>query len=420
MAVSGGGAPAGAGEKRKRLILCFDGTWNAHEDQTNVARLYDAVADARCGCPHQQKFYDEGVGTDPWTRFRGGITGHGMEGNVQQGYSWLIRALAMPGWSPAARKMEADGEEFDIGPDIFLFGFSRGAYTARSLGGLINRCGVPRLDALGIKDKEGKLDPTPTIEQIREASLVKEAWELYRKDLGPQEARRLPEPKKFRHDHCRTVKIKFIGVWDTVGARGLPLIRSKFVPHARANYAFHDTGLGRVVENAYHAIAIDEHREDYDVTLWTKVHPGGNQQVEQRWFPGAHSNVGGGYEDDMLADRPLEWMTDMALGHGLEFIRDPRETALEKENCVAAKPENFKLTGEEYRWPVRDSYGEFMHGAYAALKRLTKGKLVQSGRHFRPMLVHGVNEVVDPTATLKVAGDTNYRPRNLALAGLAP
>lgn len=416
-----------AGQAQRRLILCFDGTWNGHENQTNVARLYDAIADYKCGCDHQQKYYDEGVGTTPKSKFRGGIFGTGMEENILEGYCWLIRELGRKDWAPQAERADADGQTFHVGPDIFLFGFSRGAYTARSLGGMINRCGVLRLDLLDLRDDKGEKIESPTLKQIRKAPRVQEAWDLYRKTFPHGDEVRLLQPvKDFRKAHSWTVTIKFIGVWDTVGARGLPMTRSGLTAiWNNRKYAFHDTALGRTVENAYHAMAIDEHREDYDIALWTAKHKKAQdgtieQKVEQRWFPGAHSNVGGGYEDDLLADAPLEWMSQRAIECGMQFIRNPAETDRHAKNCATVLPADFALTGDEHRWPVRDSFAEFGYGLYAAYKRAVNGVFVASGRHFRQVLVHGIEERVDVTATLKMSSDPNYRPRNLALAGLEP
>lgn len=427
-----GGGAAAVDDTQRRLILCFDGTWNGHEDQTNVARLYDAVADDKCNCKHQRKYYDQGVGTTPGAKVRGGLFGHGLEQNVQEGYCWLIRELASKPWRPSSRVTEADGQDFDVVPHIYLFGFSRGAYTARSLGGMINRCGILKLEQLDIRDAKGELVAAPDIDQIRKAPLVQQAWDLYRKRIPPGgEGRLQPEVEQFRRANAWTVKIKFIGVWDTVGALGLPALRSAVLPIDaitglwNERHAFHDTSLGRVVENACHAMAIDEHREDYALALWSAKHPATAnpevvQNVEQRWFPGAHSNVGGGYQDDLLPDPPLEWMTTMAISQGLQFIRNPTEQSRTRANCAKALPAAFALTGDEYRWPVRDSFKEFMFGAYAVGKRATTGRLLESGRHFRPVLVDGVEERVDVSATLKMSADPDYRPHNLALAGLKP
>ena len=237
------------------------------------------------------------------------------------------------------------------------------------------------------------------------------AWELYRTKFAAGVEGRKQEPcESFRRENCWNVKVKCLGVWDTVGALGVPMVSST-TPFARAKYGFHDTSLGRVIEHAYHAVAIDEQREDYQVTLWDSAHPVGTRVVEQRWFPGAHANVGGGYEDDLLPDPPLKWIAEKAMGHGVEFT-DQFRTGLGPVEGKAALPQGFLLRGDEYLSPVRDSYTEFLGGVY----RLTR-TLLRRGRYFRPMLVSGVGETIDESAHKKWASDPSYRPRNLALAG---
>jgi hypothetical protein len=388
----------------KRLILCFDGTWNTPEDQTSVSRIYSAIADQHAGCHDQLKFYDPGVGTGVGSRITGGAFGWGLDENVLEGYSWLIneyRALTQT-------VREPDGQTFVTGPDIYIFGFSRGAFTARSLAGLINRCGILKLEQF-----KGQIDPD-TKKPIQRAhpklERVKQAWKLYQQDVKSDGEARSAQPcVKFRSDYSHDVKIKFLGVWDTVGALGVPMF-SKTV-FARAKYGFHDTRLCRVVEHAYHAVAIDEQREDYRVALWDQPHPDGTKDVEQRWFPGAHSNVGGGYDDDLLPDPPLKWMAEMALRLGLEFTNEFR-MQLNQPACAAKLPESFKLRGDEYLSPVRDSYKDFLFGTYRVLRAVSL-----RGRYFRPMLVEGVNETIDESAHMKWAADPAYRPRNFAAAG---
>lgn len=388
----------------KRLILCFDGTWNTPEDQTNVSRIYAAIADKHSGCPSQLKFYDAGVGTTRTSRIRGGVLGRGLDDNILEGYCWLINEYFGTQTGSAANKPEND--VYASGPDILLFGFSRGAYTARSLAGLINRCGVPKSVRLQ-GDIEHKERAHP------KSKIVKDAWDLYReklKDPEIPETRYHPKCVKFRSEHSWNVKVKFIGVWDTVGALGVPMF-SKTI-FARTKYGFYDTSLGHVVEHAYHAVAIDEGREDYEVALWTSSRP--DQKIEQRWFPGAHANVGGGYEDDLLPDPPLKWIAECALqpAVGLEFTEAFSVKLADVPSCKAVLPEDFKLRGDEYRSPVRDSYAEFMYGIYRAFRALAL-----KGRYARRMLVDGVAETIDQTAHMKWAADSTYRPGNLANAG---
>lgn len=380
--------------KVKRLILCFDGTWNTPEDQTNVSRIYAAVGDQHSGCKSQLKFYDSGVGTTRRDRFRGGVLGRGLDENILEGYCWLIEQYLFYGRG----EPESDGEVFDLGPDIFIFGFSRGAFTARSLAGLVNRCGIPKREQFQTEGGHSTVD----------SPLVREAWKLYQEDL-PSEARKHEKARSFRATNSYDAKIKFLGVWDTVGALGVPMFsRSIF---ARAKYGFHDMKLGRVIERAFHAMAIDEQREDYRVSLWRERHSVGTQSLEQRWFPGAHANVGGGYEDDLLPDPPLKWMAERAIAAGLEFT-DEMGMKLGSPGCKNALPDDFKLRGDEYLSPVRDSYADFLHGVYRVGRAL-----IFKGRYARPMLVEGIAETIDETANMKWAADHRYRPVNFAAAG---
>jgi len=396
--------PADAPYTIRRLIVCFDGTWNTPEDQTNVSRIYAAIADVHARCPDQLKFYDPGVGTSTGTRLTGGALGWGLDDNIRQAYAWLINEFMSSG--PAAP--ETDGQVFDAGPDIFIFGFSRGAFTARSLAGLINRCGVLKRDLF-----VGETEPlTHKIDNRAHpgSALVQQAWDLYQKEFPPGlEGRTQPECVEFRRQHAWTVKLHCLAVWDTVGALGVPMFSN--TPLSRLRYGFHDTALGRVVEHAYHAVAIDEQREDYQVTLWDSLHAHGTRDVEQRWFPGAHANVGGGYQDDLLPDPPLRWIADKARALGLEF-NDEFAMQLGRAGCKTSLPEAFKLRGDEYLSPVRDSYAEFLHGVYG----LARG-VVLKGRYWRPMLTTGVCETIDETAHMKWAADVHYRPRNFANAG---
>ncbi|GAB2714828.1 DUF2235 domain-containing protein [Halomonas garicola] len=258
---------------KQRLILFFDGTWNDPQDRTNVFRLAQHIHEYD-GDIRQRFFYDPGVGNGKFVRLAGGAFGYGLSKNLRQGYDWLARRYAE-------------------GDDIWIFGFSRGAYTARSLAGLIRKCGLLRIVTPGLLDR---------------------AEEIYRdKKLKPDD-----EPCDiFKRHYGRTPRIHFIGVWDTVGALGVP--GTRFTEQRK--YSWHDTELSSIVDYAYHAVALDEHRAAYEVPLWVsrdgRKKPG-NREVEQRWFIGAHANVGGGYGDDPLADIPLQWMSEKASDAGLK------------------------------------------------------------------------------------------------------
>lgn len=406
-----------------RLIACFDGTWNTASSNTNVSRLFRKIVDGNCGDSVQHRFYDEGVGTKWGERIRGGMFGAGLDKNIRQGYAWLGSQFPVP------LSGTTDAAGFVDGPLIFLFGFSRGAFTARSLGGLINYLGLPKIDVAG-HDAD---DP------IRDNDVVMAAWTLYASRPSDEErAAAAAKPAlaagieahddavtAFRRDRAvYPVRIHFLGVWDTVGALGVPRVFDyRWIPRFSTKYQFHDTRLAPCVTYAYHAMAIDEQRAPYCVTLWTDhdrpVVPGTTVgEVEQRWFPGAHADVGGGYPDDLLPDPTLAWMADKAAACGLCFVNDrgdPDAQGVVQPPYAARRPAAFDLDGREYLSPVHDSYAEFMNGFYKLMRSLPGA----GGRVYRRMMVEkdGMNQRIDATATKKMDVDPSYRPPNLAEAG---
>lgn len=344
--------------QKKRLILFFDGTWDDAIENTNVYRLSSLLHDYD-GDIHQRFFYNPGVGTRPFEKIVGGITGIGLSKNLIDGYEWLIK-----------RYCEED--------EIWIFGFSRGAYTARSLAGLIRKCGL-----LHTSTKR----------------LLREAEKLYRnKSIGPDDAL----AKTFRRKYSREVDIHFLGVWDTVGVLGIPSTNQT----NRHKLTWHDTQLSKIVKRAYHAIALDENREVYDVTLWT--FPNGQKkpeqiEVEQRWFIGSHANIGGGYEADPLADITLEWMISKAKTAGL-------------------KVSDFKASPNAWKNLPTDSYQIFLHNIYALLKDLLNHG---DGRFYRKYNLDykndlAVNITIDESVYKLYLADERYRPRTLIWANQQP
>jgi uncharacterized protein (DUF2235 family) len=320
----------------RNIVVLFDGTWNKRSTHTNVIRMRDSIRTHGREDPEQPCFYDEGVGTQWYNRFSGGAFGRGLSENIQEGYAWLSR-------------IHRDGDR------IYVFGFSRGAYTARSLVGLIRKCGL--LNGAG-------------------ARAVAEAYALYRdKDVHPDAAQAV----EFRKRHAREVRVRFIGVWDTVGALGIPISQ---IPFSRDYYQWHDTELSKIVDYAIHAVAVDEHRKDFGVTLWSKAKPE-NVKVEQRWFAGAHSDVGGG-EGGTLPNLALRWLQDMAESAGL-----------------ALKGKAEAGAGDDLG-PISDSFGHFMFGLYRWFRE----------RYHRPFGA-GANEVVDESVWRRWRADPSYRPVSL-------
>lgn len=256
----------------KNIFICTDGTWNRtlQIDQgqlalTNVAKLARSILTT----DKQLVYYDQGVGTNDFIdRFLGGAFGHGLFNNVKQAYRFIVENYA---------------KEYQI----LIFGFSRGAYTARSLAGMISEVGILRK---------------------KYVSDIDAIYKLYRKKK--KYARIIP---KYRENFCHPPqKILFLGVWDTVGALGIPMTCLNWLTAWR--YRFHDTRLSENILNACHAVAVDEKRRPFKPTLWTTKILAESQSVEQRWFPGVHSNIGGGYSDSGLSDLTFEWMLNQIKG----------------------------------------------------------------------------------------------------------
>lgn len=280
----------------KRIVVCCDGTWNdadSIDDLTNVSRLAWATKpfDDRDGKSIPQVvFYQNGVGSegDIFDKIKGGGFGIGLAKNVRDAYTFIC-------------------SNYQNGDEIFLFGFSRGAYTARSVGGLIGYAGL-----LGKRD----LDRFMVL------------WDGYK--AKPESQLRADTLKVFP-DRIASVKIRCIGVWDTVGSLGIPGILG--LPFQN-EYRFHDTDLGAGVEVGLHALALDERREDFQPAVW-KQKPDGKangQVLKQVWFAGAHSDVGGGYPAHGLSDVSLAWMAsevEPMLALDFDYLTSRRDLSSE-------------------------------------------------------------------------------------------
>jgi uncharacterized protein (DUF2235 family) len=265
----------------KRLVVCCDGTWNTPDQQspTNVTKVALAMAPQGHDGREQRTYYRLGVGTNRWERIRGGAFGFGLSRDVRDAYRFLVH-------------------NFDPGDELFFFGFSRGAFTARSTAGFVRNSGILRREHV---------------------DRVDEAYELYRSRSAAKHPRGV-EATLFRRSYSHETLIRFIGVWDTVGALGVPLDGFRFVNLLNRRWQFHDTELSRAVDAAFQAVAIDEKRGPFKPTLWTQqADAPESQRVEQVWFAGVHSDVGGGYPEHGLSDVTLAWIVDRARSCGLAF-----------------------------------------------------------------------------------------------------
>lgn len=264
------------------IIICADGTWNRPEEDiandfpTNVLKISRAISPASDGM-QQHVFYDWGLGSYH-SGLSAGATGRGIHKNIMDGYRYIV-------------------QNYTPGDKIYLFGFSRGAYTVRALSGLINNCGIVKR---------------------ADARLIIEAWKIYKspvKKNRPEESGAV----RFRQNYCHPSRdVHFVGVWDTVGALGIPFsLMGLFESHDE----FYDTKMGSNIAIARHALAIDEQREDFDPTIWQ---PKKGVDLKQVWFAGVHTDIGGSYPPDkdtgiMASDTPLAWMLDEAESAGLLF-----------------------------------------------------------------------------------------------------
>jgi uncharacterized protein (DUF2235 family) len=334
----------------KRIAIFCDGTWNTPDKQengkpcpTNVVKLANAFSHVSADGLEQKLYYDNGIGSEGslLKRVFDGATGTGISKNILQAYLFIINT-------------------YEPGDELFFFGFSRGAFTVRSLAGLIRNSGI--------------LD-------VKNTDQIPRAYQLYRSrhpSYHPKEIETTLFRKTFAVEE--STKIKFIGVWDTVGALGNPLFLNGILSR---NNEFHDTDLSSRVSNAFHALAIDEKRKNFEATLWRQQKDSKDQKLEQMWFLGVHSDVGGGFPETALSDISLKWMMEKAQDCNLSF--EP----------VEMRP---------------DPFGQ--------LHESLKGFYKLGNKLFRPidLLIPGkgnTNEQIHPSVIERYKNDPGYRPKNL-------
>lgn len=286
----------------KRLIYCLDGTANEYDDgyPTNVVIMDKSISENDNDIK-QIKYYHKGVGTDTWKIIRGGAFGYGLFDNIMDSYEHLCK-------------------HYEVGDEIYIFGFSRGAFTARSFAGVIGFCGILSSENLSELDEVKKYYKhrlSQTKYEIEEFN----QWRMKNSLLVCAN----DEDYNYRQEHLdiqdsipNIVKIKYIGVWDTVKTLGL-----------FKKYEWHDDRLSSHVEYARHAIALDERRKKFNITKWdniNKLNEASNQDgregkpYQQLWFPGTHGSVGGGGMHRGLSDEAFQWIREGAKEAGLKFI----------------------------------------------------------------------------------------------------
>ena len=396
------------------IVLCSDGTGNStiKNRGTNVYKLYEAVDIVPA--PNQTRqvvFYDDGVGTGSLKLVRafGGAFGYGFARNLRDLYTDLARV-------------------YDPGDGIYLFGFSRGAYTVRGLAGLIATCGIVRGSGCSEPD-------------LRRA--VKAAYDVYRLNYRPdtdanrEDSRRRAEAfrKQYRvYEPGDPVRIRFIGVWDTVGAVGFPdgtwpkrllwILSGYRVPWFKNYY------LSHIVDQACHALAIDDERRTFHPELWDERVPSDSRVPEQRralgrdgkprdarleqvWFAGAHSNVGGGYVKHGMSLVTLHWMMRRAEAAGLRFSPLDKQMYAERQNPHDHLYDSRRGFGASYRYRPRELGGICAERGIDTprVHASAIGRIAYRTEGYAPGNIPPgctiVGDILDPTVLKKIEGTVN-------------
>lgn len=288
----------------KNIVIFSDGTGQKGGvgSNTNVYKLFNMVEDRT---DKQIAFYDSGLGTN-WRKISGLIAGRGFTKNILECYRFIF-------------------ENFQADDNIYLFGFSRGAATVRSLSGFIHLFGI--------------------LSKSR-ADLINEAFAIYK--IKNTEKRK-EKAKAFIEKHTNMwCTIKFLGVWDTVAALGLPFksisaVLDIFFPHQ-----FHSFDLSDSVEFARHALSIDEERKSFLPVIWNPVENDNTGRMKQVWFCGVHTDIGGGYIEEDLSNVSLKWMIQEATDKNLRIY----EKSPAYQKLLASNPDiNGIMHNEQKEFP---------------------------------------------------------------------
>ncbi len=440
-----------------KLAVFCDGTWNGVRmtHLTNVARLARSVApfgkDGHGNPVRQVVFYDEGVGVksgvsrinDEIESIMGGAFGRGLDHRIEAAYRFIV--------------MNYEPEE----DEIYVFGFSRGAYTARSLCGLIRKCGILRRECLGqipramefYRDRKAHpagpecaafraayAHPQPTgLEQMTSDEREKsETLTRFAMESAPgantQKVAVVP-----RETRERSVRIRYLGLWDTVGSLGVP---NRFVLLKGFNrkYQFHDADASRLIENIRHAAAIDEDRKVFALTPIDNIHelnisaaagmepaaqvsdpelpnylPYDRRPYQQKWFPGDHGSVGGGNIEPGLSSAGLLWVCEGAALAGLTFDVSPEGEIRRAERLANACAE-FRIRADGTRKLGIETDFLGLAGGYAPRRwNITRDELNQSTTE-RVNTVDGYY----PVLLDRITGKKRVPPHRIAAVILSP
>ncbi|KAI9783145.1 MAG: hypothetical protein M1816_001596 [Peltula sp. TS41687] len=399
---------------RRTLIVCCDGTWfnsdrgyvkdglfdnGRLQVPSNVTRIARAIrAESEKDDVSQVVYYQAGLGTGNslWEKFAGGATGLGLSENCREAYSFLAH-------------------NYSIGDHIILIGWSRGAFTVRSIAGLIASIGLLTKKGLVnfyevFKDYENCKNPNyrPKFPNVPFENKPKFTDPKYATEMENRQLTRL------------NISIKAVAVWDTVGSLGLPRIawlEKVGISPPNKEYAFYDTRLNNRIENAFQTLALDEQRRPFSPAVWEKSDTS-QTNLKQVWFPGDHTNVGGGTDDIELSNITLAWMMAQ-LNPYIDFDPDylTEQFRLSQENYKTTPKRSwgcgyissslkgiFRLAGRADRTPghyfrvdpdtelpttaVLENTNEYIHASVRARYGLERMGFDDVGRYAPPSLLH--------------------------------
>jgi len=407
----------------KNIAVFLDGTWNQVDDYTNVYLLYQLchglevsvapLSDDKFGDTSeipQIKYYDPGVGTGLANLspvLIGGAIGYGLKHNVAQAYLSICR-------------------HYKPGDQIYIFGFSRGAYTARTLCGMLNAFGVLKRRYSKVHQPLINKWPFNALARRKDLRVAKLAVDKIRDSHGKSDRTIEKLFDSFKRNYCQQsretgIPVKFMGMFDTVGSLGIPNLldplrdkanKKSAKPGFLARNRMPNAHYPSNIDYACHALAVDEFRPHFAPTLWEQI-PKLDQKkdkdgkhkpisnVEQRWFVGAHSNIGGGYPDNTLSNKPIKWIYRHAKAHGLKMasFRGPhKEVHLDE--------------------PISDSFAPF-RAIYRFVGQRQYFRPIHSPLHKSgsdsPENQHSLS--LDPSVLERVRIDSDYRPANIMCLG---
>jgi uncharacterized protein (DUF2235 family) len=370
---------------RKRIIVCCDGTWMDSDGEPHVPSNVTRI----CRCiKHEAKhqltgkmipqiiYYQSGIGTTGdsiYSKYIGGATGKGISEHIREAYSFICT-------------------NYSSGDEIFFLGFSRGAFTARSVASLIRTIGLLTPTGLGyfyqifqdweFQLKEGWSSSYPT-----------EPWPHRPSINAPEYRRKLLELELTRPD----IPIKAVAVWDTVGALGIPAF-ALFPQPPSTDYAFVDNKVDSNVEYAFQALALDEHRRSFMPTVWEKPSSQSWPRVlKQCWFPGVHSDIGGGHHNADLANLTLSWMIsqlDQLIDFDHGYVAQQNRLSVERHGKMGT--------------PIREWGTGKIHDSMTLFFRLGGSKVRTPGEYCETDRKHGSGNLKATNRKLENTGESMH------------